>query len=63
MIATYEQETQDLYKLEGHRIYAVDESKTSLPRQLRDCRYKTPSANANYPQGLVSCLYQIKNPL
>ena len=63
MIAAYEQETQDLYQLEGHRIYAVDGSKMNLPRQLRDYGYKTPSANANYPQGLVSCLYQLKSKI
>lgn len=43
-----------------HRIYAVDGSRLNLPRQLRKAGYRTPSDNAHYPQGLLSCLYQLK---
>lgn len=44
----------------GHRQLAVDGSKMNLPRQLIRAGYKTPSDNAHYPQGTVSCLYELK---
>ncbi len=47
----------------GHSVFAVDGSKITLPRQLRNRPYKTPSDNAYYPQGLVSCLYQLKSKI
>jgi hypothetical protein len=46
---------------QGHRLFAVDGSKLNLPRQLIRAGYKTPSDNAHYPQGLVSCLYQLRS--
>lgn len=61
VIIAYEEETRNLYQLEGHRIFAVDGSKMNLPRPLKNHGYKTPSDNASYPQGLVSCLYQLKS--
>jgi len=47
----------------GHRLFAVDGSKLNLPRKLVRYGYKTPSDNANYPQGLLSCLYQVQSQL
>jgi hypothetical protein len=47
----------------GHRLFAVDGSKINLPRQLLACGYVTPAQNAHYPQGLLSCLYQLKSQL
>ncbi len=44
----------------GHRLFAVDGTKINLPRPLTTTGYRTPSDNAYYPQGLVSCLYQLK---
>jgi len=46
-----------------HRIFAVDGSKINLPRQLIGQGYRTPSDNAHYPQGLLSCLYQLKSKI
>ncbi len=65
IIATYAQEYQkdDTYKWLGHRIFAVDGSKINLPRNLLSSDYKLPSENANYPQGLLSCLYQVKSQM
>jgi hypothetical protein len=60
IINTYEN-TEDEYKWKNHRIFAVDGSKINLPRKLIACEYSTPSNNAHYPQGLVSCLYQLKS--
>ena len=45
---------------QGHRIYAVDGSRINLPRPLLNDGYRTPSDNAHYPQGTLSCLYQLK---
>ncbi len=47
----------------GHRIHAVDGSKINLPRGLLKAGYRCPSDNAYYPQGLVSCLYQLKTQI
>ena len=45
----------------GHRIFAVDGSKLNLPRPLVQEGYRTPSSKAHYPQGLLSCLYQLRS--
>jgi len=63
IINAYEEGTTDLYLWDNHRIFAVDGSKINLPRELIDEGYKTPSDNAYYPQGLVSCLYQLKSKI
>jgi hypothetical protein len=47
----------------GHRLFAVDGSRINLPRQLLACGYSTPATGAHYPQGLLSCLYQLKSRL
>ncbi len=47
----------------GHRIHAVDGSKINLPRALLKAGYRCPSDNAYYPQGTVSCLYQLKTQI
>lgn len=46
----------------GHRLFAVDGSKINLPRKLLACGYTTPGT-AHYPQGLLSCLYQLQSRL
>ena len=64
IIATYAQQYQDnSYRWLGHRIFAVDGSKLNLPRTLLSFGYKLPSDNAYYPQGLLSCLYQLKSQM
>jgi len=45
----------------GHRLFAVDGCKLNLPRPLIDKGYNTPTNNAPYPQGLLSCLYPLKS--
>ena len=47
----------------GHRLFAVDGSKLNLPRALLRAGYATPSPAAHYPQGLLSCLYQLRTRL
>ena len=64
IISIYAQHYQsDTYKWLGHRLFAVDGSKINLPRTLLSRDYKIQSKNANYPQGLVSCLYQVKSQM
>jgi hypothetical protein len=52
------------YKWFGRRIFAVDGSKVNVPRDLMKIDkggYKLPCSHAFYPQGLISCLYQLKS--
>ncbi len=51
------------YRWFNHRLFAVDGSKLNLPRKLLDAGYKVPSDNAHYPQGLLSCLFQLKSKI
>ncbi|OFV88276.1 MAG: hypothetical protein A3J75_01020 [Acidobacteria bacterium RBG_16_68_9] len=51
------------YRWLGHRLFAVDGSKINLPRELRAFGYQTPGELAPYPQGLLSCLYQLQSQL
>ena len=62
IIAAYEADHDEHHWL-GHRVFGVDGTKINLPRQLLNKPYKTPSDNAYYPQGLVSCLYQLKSKI
>lgn len=62
IIEAYAQET-DRYKWLGHRLFAIDGSRISLPHELIAYGYKTPSKNMHYPVGLLSCLYQVKSQL
>ena len=47
----------------NHRLFAVDGSKLNLPRELINYGYRTPSDDAHYPQGLLSCLYELKSKI
>ncbi len=47
----------------GHRLFGVDGSKINLPRELIKAGYSTPQANSYYPQGLLSCCYQLKSKI
>lgn len=51
------------YAWRNHRLFAVDGSKVNLPRTLRADGYPTPGSGCHYPQGLLSCLYQLKSRL
>ena len=43
----------------GHKVFAVDGSKINLPRPLLRAGYRLPQERAHYPQGLLSCLYEL----
>jgi hypothetical protein len=64
ILETYTAHARDKsYRWNGHRIFAVDGSKINLPRKLTACGYKPPSGISHYPQGLLSCLYQLKSQM
>ena len=42
-----------------HNIFAVDGSRLNLPKELEMVGYKKCNKEAHYPQGLISCLYNI----
>jgi len=61
-LAAYAQEAaQDTWL--GHRLFAVDGSKRTLPRKVLACGYPLPSDTAHDPQGLLSCLYHLPSHL
>ena len=43
----------------GHKVFAVDGSKINLPRPLLRAGYRLPREESHYPQGLLSCLYEL----
>lgn len=43
----------------GHRVYAVDGSMVNLPRELIKFGFKLYDKHRHYPQGLLSCLYDV----
>ncbi len=62
IIESYEALEED-HKWQGHRLFAVDGTKMSLPRQLISDGYKLPHEKSHYPFGLVSCLYQLRSKI
>jgi hypothetical protein len=63
IIEACDEEGSAPYHWFNHRLFAVDGSKLNLPRELIDSGYRTPSDEAHYPQGLLSCLYQLKSKI
>jgi hypothetical protein len=51
------------YLWRGHRLFAVDGTQVNLPRELTKCGFSSPNKDAHYPQGLVSCLYEVRSRL
>lgn len=62
IIHEYESDRED-HRWQGHRLFAVDGTKINLPKELQKNAYKKPSDTSHYPQGLVSCLYQLKSEI
>ena len=57
-------ENKEEHLWKHHRLFAVDGTKINLPRPLfENSSYKLPSKKAYYPQGLVSCLYELKSKI
>lgn len=59
IIAKWEQYNDKPALWHGHRLFGVDGSKFTLPRELIIQGYKTPGDHAHYPQGLVSGMYDL----
>lgn len=60
MIAIYEEEYVADHRWHDRRVFAVDGTKLNLPRAMRKNGYGLPTPSAHYPQGLGSCLYNVK---
>lgn len=43
----------------NHRVYVIDGSKVNIPRELINFGFKTYDERRHYPQGLLSCLYDV----
>ena len=63
IIEICDEHDNEQYRWFNHRLFGVDGSKLNLPRELIETGYRTPSDNAHYPQGLLSCLYQLKSKI
>lgn len=53
---------QNLPTWKGHRLFAIDESRVNVPRELINEGYKLYAEERGryYPQGLMSCLYNLQ---
>ena len=58
LILEFEKSGDSLF-MDNHRIFAVDGSKLNLPKELEDKDYKVNNKGAYYPQGLLSCIYNL----
>lgn len=59
LVLKYEEGVKEGLLLGKHRIFAVDGTRLNLPREMVDCGYKKCNKDAYYPQGLMSCIYDI----
>jgi hypothetical protein len=51
------------YTWRGHRLFAIDGSKITLPPALVKHGYRLPNQESHYPQGLASCLFELRSQL
>ena len=63
ILEAYKPEIDARYQWLGHRLFAVDGSKVHLPHSFVRLGYPLPSESTHYPQGLLSCLYQLKSQI
>ena len=63
IIEAHEDDGNRPFRWFNHRLFGVDGSKLNLPRELTDQGYRTPTDNAHYPQGLLSCIYQLQSKI
>lgn len=61
IIKTYEMDNEN-YWWKNHRLFAIDGSKINLPKELLKDGYQKQE-HAHHPQGLASCLYQLKSKI
>lgn len=47
----------------GHRIFAIDGTRIHIPRELITAGYTLNNDQTFYPQGLISCLYNLQEKL
>jgi hypothetical protein len=63
ILQAYARHDTERYHWMDHRVFAVDGTKINLPRELLEQGYKLPGDHSHYPQGLVSCLYELKSQM
>ena len=61
LITEFEKNKNNSVFMENHRIFAVDGSKVTLPKNLENEGYKVNNEGAHYPKGLLSCIYNLQN--
>lgn len=59
LISEFNYQKQKVANQLAHRVFAVDGSRVNLPKELKELGYKTCNKNSYYPQGLMSCIYNI----
>lgn len=59
LISEFNYQKQKVAHQLAHRVFAVDGSRVNLPKELKELGYKTCNKNSYYPQGLMSCIYNI----
>lgn len=60
LYALFHEAYGDELRWKGLSLYAIDASRTNLPREFVALKYKKPSPNAYYPQGMISALYDVE---
>jgi len=61
LILEFEKNKENSSFMQDHRIFAVDGSKVTLPKNLENGDYKVNNEGAHYPKGLLSCIYNLQN--
>ncbi len=61
LILEFEKSKENSSFMEDHRIFAIDGSKVTLPKNLENEDYKVNNEGAHYPKGLLSCIYNLQN--
>ncbi|WP_141730814.1 IS4 family transposase [Oligoflexus tunisiensis] len=63
IIEAYMQGRGESNKWLGHRIFAIDASKINLPVELKENGYMPSNKSCHYPQGLLSCLFDLASKI
>jgi hypothetical protein len=61
LILEFEKNKKNSSFIQDHRIFAVDGTKVTLPKNLENGDYKVNNEGAHYPKGLLSCIYNLQN--
>lgn len=59
LISQFAAQEEGSLLLNKHRVFAIDGSRLNIPKELIDYGYKKCNKDSHYPQGLMSCIYNI----